>query len=136
MPSRPVLALLLALACVPPFVAQATGSVVGSFTMFEEMLNYHVELAVLTDTGERRVTLRSLSPHLSPEAQAILVPADGIAVGADQVDVVATGLGDLARLACKVHPAARRARARLADAPFGSNAERLRESTVDCGDAR
>jgi len=136
MPPRPVLAFLLALATLPPFVAQASDSVVGSFTMFERILRYHVELSAETPAGERKVTLKSLALHLSPEARVILLPADGVAAGADQVDVVAFGLADLAELVCKVHPDARRARARLTDAAFEGAAERVREASLDCAGFR
>jgi hypothetical protein len=64
MPPRPVLAVLLLLATLPPFVAQASGSVVGSYTMFNRIERYHVELSVVLPEGERRVLLRS-SPRTS-----------------------------------------------------------------------
>jgi hypothetical protein len=136
MPPRPVLALLLVLATAPPFVAQATDSVVGSFTMFDEISSYHVALSAVTDTGTRQVRLKSLARQLSPEAQAILLPADGVAIGADQVDVIAAGLGDLARLVCRVHRDARAAHAELSEGPSGSTPKRVRAATVDCAGLR
>lgn len=136
MPPRPVLLALLAFAVLPPFVAQARGSVIGSYTMFHSLSRYHVELAAVLDGQERRVEMRSLSRHLSPEARLIVVPAGGRAVGADQVEVVAASLADLARLVCALHPGAERARARLSRDAL--DATRGRESTaeVPCPNAR
>src|SRR5262245_54407228 len=88
-PPRLVLSLLLVLAVVPPFVSQASGSVVGAYTMFHRMVRYHLELGVLEGGRERSVPVRSLAPHLSRTARPILLPAEGYAIGADQVDVVA-----------------------------------------------
>jgi len=136
MPPRPVLVALLALAVLPPFVAQARGSVIGSYTMFHSLSRYHVELAVVVEGQERRVEMRSVAPHLSPEARTIVVPAGGRAVGADQVEVVAASLPDLARLLCALHPGAERARAGLSRDPF--DATRVSESSAEvaCRNAR
>lgn len=136
MPSRPVLCLLLALAVVPPFVSQATHSVVGAFTMFNRVLRYHLELEVTEAGRSRRVTVRSLAPHLSRMSRAILLAADGDAVGADQVDVVAGGLDDLTRLLCDIHPTAEHAGARLTDDPFDRRFARERGAARSCRSAR
>jgi hypothetical protein len=136
MPSRPVLCLLLVLATVPPFVSQATHSVVGSFTMFNRVLRYHLDLEVREDGRTRPVTVRSLAPHLSRMSRAILLPADGQAVGADQVDVVANGLGDLTRLLCDVHPNAETVRARLIQDPFDAAQTSERNAERACGGSR
>lgn len=132
MPPRSVLCALLVLATVPPFVAQASGSVVGSFTMFNRIVRYHLDLSVVGSDGERRVSVRSLAPHLSPEARPIVLPAEGYAVGADQVDVVATGLPEFARLLCDLHPGAHRARARLVQDPFDQRDTLVRSAEVPC----
>ena len=129
MPPRPVLAVLLLLATVPPFVAQASGSVVGSYTMFNRIERYHVELGVVLPEGERRVLLRSVAEHLGRESRTMLLPADGYALGADQVDVVAESLPDLARLCCELYPSARGARARLLRGP--ADATHTREQTAE-----
>jgi hypothetical protein len=136
MPPRPVLCLLLAFATLPPFVSQATHSVVGSFTMFHRVVRYHLDLEVSEHSRSRRVTVRSLAPHLSRMSRAILLPADGHAVGADQVEVVASGLGDLTRLLCDLNPQAQTARARLTQDPF--DAKRASERSADriCESAR
>jgi len=134
-PPRSVLAALLVLAVAPPFVAQASGSVVGSFTMFHRIVRYHLDLSVVGSDGEHRVSVRSLRPHLSPEARNIVLPADGYAVGADQVDVVAAGLPEFARLLCDLHPGALTARARLVQDPFDTGATRVREKELPCPSA-
>jgi hypothetical protein len=118
MPARPVLFALLLLATLPPFIAQASGSVVGSFTMFARLERYHIELEVMTAEGARAVTLATLGPHLTPEARRILLPAAGYAVGADQIDLTVAGLADIATLLCALHPHAESARVRLVRDPF------------------
>ena len=132
MPPRPVLCALLVLATAPPFVAQASGSVVGSFTMFHHIVRYHLDLSVVGSDGERRISVRSLAPHLSREARPIVLPAEGYAVGADQVDVVATGLPEFARLLCDLHPDALRASARLVQDPFDARQTLVRSAELPC----
>jgi hypothetical protein len=136
MPPRPLLCLLLALATVPPFVSQASGSVVGSFTMFHEVSRYHLDLEVSEGGRPRPVTVRSLAPHLSRMARSILVPADGIAIGADQVEVVARSLSDLSRLLCDLHPYAEAARATLRRDPFDDRRARERSHERSCRSPR
>lgn len=136
MPPRPVLCLLLALATVPPFVSQATGSVVGSFTMFHRVLRYHLDLEVTEGGRTRAVSVRSVATHMNRMARVILLPADGDAVGADQVDVVAQGLPDLTRLLCDLYPGADRARARLGDDPFDKAELRERQHERSCRSGR
>jgi hypothetical protein len=136
MPPRPVLCALLALAALPPLVSQATGSVVGSFTMFTRVVRYHLELRVIEDATERRVSVHSLAPHLSRAARPILLPAEGHAVGADQVDVAAHGLSDVSRLLCELHPRAERARATLTDDPFDTKRAVERTVELSCRSAR
>jgi hypothetical protein len=133
MPPRPVLCLLLALATVPPFVAQASDSVVGSFTMFNRVARYHLELEVSEGGPPRAVSVRSLGPHMNRMQRVIVLPAEGEAVGADQIDVVAAGLPDLARLVCELHPRATRARAELRDHPVDLRRARERSAEVACG---
>jgi hypothetical protein len=132
MPPRPVLAVLLLLATLPPFVAQASGSVVGSYTMFNRIERYHVELSVVLPEGERRVPLRSIAPHLTHESRPILLPADGYALGADQVDVVAETLPDLARLCCELYPGARAVHARLLRGPVDVTRTHEQTSELTC----
>lgn len=62
----PALFALLLLTTLPPFIAQASGSVVGSFTMFARVERYHIGLEVVTAGGARAVKLASLAPHLHP----------------------------------------------------------------------
>lgn len=132
MPPRPVLLALLLLATAPPFVAQASGSVVGSFTMFNQLERYHLDLAIRTPNGEQPVRLRTLAPHLSQQAKYILLPAEGYAVGADQVDLTVAGLPDLARLLCELHDEALVGRARLVRDPFDVRRSSQSEATIDC----
>jgi hypothetical protein len=123
---------LLALATVPPLVSQASGSVVGSFTMFNRVVRYHLELQVRENGARRRVSVHSLAPHLSRAQRPILLPAEGQAIGADQVDVVAHGLGDLARLLCELHPRAEHARATLTQDPFDAQKTLQRTTELAC----
>jgi hypothetical protein len=132
MPPRLVLVGLLALTSLPPFFAQATGTVVGSYTMFNRIERYHLELAALTQVRNQRVSVRSLAAHLSPEARVILLPADGFAVGADQVDLTIAGLPDLARLVCALRPEATAARAALVRGRFEGRASERSEARVEC----
>ena len=136
MPPRPVLCVLLALATVPPLVAQASGSVVGSFTMFNRVVRYHLELRVRENGTERRVTVHSLAPHLSRAQRPILLPAEGQAIGADQVDVVAHGLSDLTQLLCHLHPQAEHARATLTQDPFDAQKTLERTAELTCRSGR
>jgi hypothetical protein len=132
MPSRSVLCLLLALVVLPPFAAQVSGTVVGSYTMFSRLERYHIELVQKDTAGQHRLSLRALRPHLSPAARRILLPAEGHAVGADQIDLVVDGLADLARLVCALTPGATSATARLTRDPFDSSRESAHEASVRC----
>jgi hypothetical protein len=127
-----VLCLLLAFVVLPPFVAQATGTVVGSYTMFNRLERYHIELYKLTRGGEERVSVRSVASHLSPQAKPILLPADGYSVGADQIDLTIAGLPDLARLLCKLDPKATAARVTLTRDPFDPSEGVVREASATC----
>jgi hypothetical protein len=104
--------------------------------MFSRVVRYHLDLGVRLGGTERRVSVRSLAPHLSRAARPIVLPAEGQAIGADQVDVVAFGLGDLARLLCELHPEADRAAARLTDDPFDTERTRERSAELDCQSVR
>ncbi len=132
MPPRPVLFALLLLAVLPPFVAQAQGSVIGSYTMFHRLSRYHLELGSVGPYGEQRVELRALAPHLSREARVILLPAGGMAVGADQVEVAEAALADLARLVCAVTPGSKLGRARLSRDPFDARLTTEQSAEVAC----
>jgi hypothetical protein len=128
-----VLIALLALATAPPFVAQAAGSMIGSFTMFNRLERYHLELWIETARGKREIPFQSLAPHLSPEAARILLPAEGYGVGADQVDLVAAGLPDLARLGCALYPEAESARVELTRDPFDAQRSSGLTTVRACG---
>jgi hypothetical protein len=132
MPPRSLLCALLALATLSPLVSQASGSVVGAYTMFHRMVRYHLDLGVVERGAERAVSVRSLAPHLSRPARPILLPADGQAIGADQVDVIANGLPDLARLLCNLHPGSERARVRLTQDPFDTRETLKRSTELSC----
>jgi hypothetical protein len=100
--------------------------------MFDRVERYHLDLGVKVGGTERRVSVLSLAPHLSRQARPVLLPAEGYAIGADQIDVVAFGLGDLTRLLCELHPAAERSTARLTQDPFDSTKTRERSAELDC----
>jgi hypothetical protein len=104
--------------------------------MFHRVVRYHLDLGVVGRGTERAVSVRSLAPHLSRQARPILLPADGQAIGADQVDVVAHGLPDLARLLCELHPGAERARARLTQDPFDTRETLERSAELSCRSVR
>ena len=97
---------------------------------------YEGTLGAVFEGVERRVDVRTIAPHLSPEARAIVVPAGGRAVGADQVDVVAASLPDLARLICALYPGADSARARLSRDPFDAARESRSSAEVPCQSGR
>jgi hypothetical protein len=100
--------------------------------MFNRIERYHVELDVVLPEGERRVLLRSIAPHLTRESRPILLLADGYTLGADQVDVVAETLPDLARLCCELYPRARAAHARLLRGPVDVTHTREQTSELTC----
>lgn len=136
MPKRSVLVALLVAIVVPPFLAQATGTVIGSYTMFNRLERYHLALTVDTAEGTRRIQLRSVARQLSPEARRILLPADGHGVGADQVDLIVPGLSDLAAWLCALEPEATRARAVLSRDPFEPARVSSVEHAVTCARGR
>jgi hypothetical protein len=115
---------------LPPFIAQWCDSVVGAFTMFRRIERYHIDLEV-TDAArvKRLVSLPSIAPHLTPEAQRILLPAEGRGAGADQIDVAIAALPDLAALLCKLETRAISAEARLSSDPF--DPQRTREARAE-----
>ncbi|MGC4095289.1 MAG: hypothetical protein QM756_46670 [Polyangiaceae bacterium] len=134
-PKPPAWALfvLLLLAILPPFVAQAFGSSIGSYTMFNRLERYRLELRASMPAGDVDIPVRALAPHLSREAKIILMPAAGFGIGADQVDVVDEGLEDLARFVCDLQPRALSGRAALVrEAMNGAGASRRREVSVAC----
>jgi hypothetical protein len=136
MPRRWVLLALSLLAFAPPFVAQASGTFVGAFTMFSRLERYHLELGIVTASGEEPVNLSTLRPHLSRDARRVILPAQGYAVGADQVDVLAGGLVDIARLVCELRPSANAAQVRLYRGPFGRRETALTQAEQPCRPAQ
>ncbi len=131
-PSRLVLAALLMLFALPPFVARALGSPVGDFAMFSRLGRYHLELSVLSAAGQEAISLRELRPHLSRDARAILTPAAGTAFGQDQADLLEWGLADIGRLLCELRPNAHTASVRLARGPLHAHELTWTESTTVC----
>jgi hypothetical protein len=134
-PSRAVFVGLLAVVLAQPLVAKALGSPVGRYSMFMRIERYHLDLFVHTKQGERAVSLDSIAPHLYRDSFGILLPARSTAVGADQVDLVEGGIGDIAELLCRLHPEAESARVRflrgLIDEPL-----RIREVSRNCASIR
>jgi hypothetical protein len=104
--------------------------------MFHRVVRYHLDLGVIENGVERAVSVRSLAAHLSRPQRPILLPADGQAIGADQVDVIANGLPDLARLLCHLHPGSERARARLTQDPFDTRETLERSAELSCRSVR
>lgn len=103
--------------------------------MFMRIERYHLELFVRTKEGERLVPLRTLAPHLYRESYGILLPAEGTAVGADQVDLVEGGIGDIAELLCRMHRDAVTARVRFSRGRF-EEPLRIREIVRECASFR
>jgi hypothetical protein len=132
MPPRPVMLGLLLLAVAPPFLARASGTSVGAFGMFARLEQHHLEIEVLRPSGPERLALRRLAPHLSREARQIVLPADGYALGADQVDLLAGGLRDLGRLTCQLDPGVSAARVRFYRGPARSRALAEQRVEVPC----
>jgi hypothetical protein len=112
-PPRWVLVGLLFLSVAPPFFARACGTSVGAFSMFSRMERHHLEIELVGASGVRPLALERLRPHLSRDARQIVLPAAGYPLGADQVDLLAGGLDDLARLACELDTGATAARVRF-----------------------
>jgi hypothetical protein len=112
---------LVVVLCLP-LVSRSLGTPVGAFSMFERLERYRLMLFVRTAAGEREVHLRRLAPHLSHAAQRIVMPAECNAWGADQVQLLAGGLDDLAALVCQLQPEAISVRAELIRTPLRSNA--------------
>jgi len=131
-PPRALLVGLTFLAVAPPFVAQAYGTFVGAFAMFTRLERYHIAASVRTPSGEQPVALRSLAPHLSKEAKRVILPAQGYAIGADQVDLVAGGLGDIARLVCELRRDAASARVELDRGPLSQPATSRTQAELPC----
>ena len=135
-PPRPVLVALLALALLPPLVAQALGETVGSFAMFSVVERYQLKLSVRTPAGERRVPLRRLAPHLSSDARRIVVSAESGGAGRDPANVLAGGLQDLLRLTCAIEPEATAARVTLLRGPLRKRQLSPTELERSCNERR
>jgi hypothetical protein len=128
-PPRSILLTLLVLALGAPLLAHASSSVVGAYSMFGHLERYHIEVQISGEAGKRQVSLRSLAPHLSRDAREMLLPADGNAIGADQVRLVAGGLGHIARLVCAARPDARVVHVRM-------HRGKMRSSVISVDDVR
>ena len=135
-PPRALLVALLFLAVAPPFFARACGTSVGAFSMFSRFERHHLELEVVTPSGAQPLPLARLRPHLSRDARQIVLPAAGYPLGADQVDLLAGGLRDLACLACELEPAARIARARFYRGPVAANELSSTSTELECSTVR
>lgn len=105
---------LLCLVAASPVILSLARSPVGGYRMFTEPVRYR--LLVLAESEGRppaRVTLASLSPHMSRDARRVLGRADGFVVGETHVELLEGGLRDLGELVCRVQPAASAARITL-----------------------
>ncbi len=119
--SRAARCLLLALAVLPPWLARIASYPVGDFAMFSAVERYHLELSVdLPGHPGAPVDVRSLAPHLSRDARAVILPAASNGFGKDQIDLLQSGLPDLARLICELDSSATRAHVRLGRGPLPS----------------
>jgi hypothetical protein len=96
---------LLGLMLVLP-VAHALGTPgVGSFSMFTRTVRYRLRLAVEGPSGPPAlVSLDALAPHLGRDARRVLLPARRFVLGETDAELLAGGLGDLARLLCRLRP--------------------------------
>lgn len=117
-PPRWALALAVSLLFATPFVARLSDFPIGDYAMFARIERYHLDLMVDEPTGSRGVPVRSLAPHLSRDARAVILPAASTGFGKDQTDLLAGGLTDLTQLLCELYPAATGARARLGRGPL------------------
>lgn len=104
------------LAALPPFVARGLGTGLGAFSMFTRIERYHLELFSRRSAdanSEERVLVGTLAPHLSPDAQQVILPAAGYGFGQEQVEELSRGLPDLGRLLCELRPDAESSRVAL-----------------------
>jgi len=133
LPPRRALVALLALAVLPPWLARVSSYPVGDFAMFNTIERYHLDLSVnLPDhpAEAQPVDVRSLTPHLSRDARAVILPAASNGFGKDQTDLLQSGLPDLARLLCALYPAATSANARLGRGPLPSQGSHQRSTEL------
>lgn len=95
-------------------VAIGSGSGIGTFAMFTEPVEYRLEIFTRAEDGfPTRVPLREVRPHLSRDARRVLGGAHRFVVGETNARLLASGLGDLAKLTCRLRPDATFAEVRL-----------------------
>jgi hypothetical protein len=104
--------------------------------MYTRLERYHLQLSIRGSTGDQPISLRTLAPHLSRDAKSMLLPAEGHAVGADQVAIVAGGLGDLAELLCSIYPEAILAHVELERSGLNDQEVKVQLADRPCGSGR
>jgi hypothetical protein len=93
---------------ISPLWLRIAGSTLGSYGMFTAPVAYRLELSAESRAGETlRIPIQTLAPHLGHDARRVILPASAGFVGETQVTLMAEGLGDIGRLACKLEPSAR-----------------------------
>jgi hypothetical protein len=126
--------LLLMLAL--PVSSYWTGSTVGSYRMFTDLVHYHVELWRVGASGARQIIeLAELAPHLGREARRIILPAAHRATGETAAELLVAGRQDLARLGCTLHPQARSVEIIVQRRALRGEL-RIDRSELRCGDTR
>src|SRR5262249_19572558 len=130
------IALLAALAAWP-LLFRLGGSTVGSFGMFTGFVRYRLSVRALGPDGAAAdVPLFRLAPHMGRDARRIIVPAAAGAFRETHVALLASGLDDLGRLACRTEGAASAIDVRLARWRLDGTALPEARARVDCARPR
>jgi hypothetical protein len=138
--SRPHGGWLVALVAlmVAPVVAHQLGAPgVGAFSMFTEIRE--MRLRIRTGAPPRApepMSVRTLVPHLGRDARRVLAGADRFGPAETQVELLASGLDDVARLVCAVRPLAARAEVVLEVRRPGHTEVALTRHVEECAGVR
>jgi len=137
--NRPRDAWIVALAVLAsaPVWLRVGGSTLGSFGMFTAPVAYRLQLTAENSAGEtHQIPIASLAPHLGRDARRVILPAGSGFVGETQVTLMADGLDDLGRLACKLEARARMVVVRLERSKLDRSPLPPASSRVSCEKAR
>ncbi|MBO6935536.1 MAG: hypothetical protein JJ863_11195 [Deltaproteobacteria bacterium] len=102
-PSRPPLAILLALCGALALGPLMLPDGVGGFRMFTSPVEYRLDLAVEGERGfPRRIPLRTLEPHLGRDARRVIGAAGDWNLGETNAALLRSALDDVGTLLCDV----------------------------------
>ena len=106
-PFRRITLALVAMVALP-VSSYVTGSTVGAFRMFTDLVRYRLQIDAVDAGGAvHPVAPESLARHLGRDARRIIVPAGKPIYGETAASLLASGLPDLGRLVCRLTPSAR-----------------------------